>query len=116
MLRGTGAEMWRVRTMRTGRPRARSARAASQESVELCALSTSQRLRFSHSTSPLTPSERFPGIYVPGWHARVRKQAVRFEKDQARCQRRPLVAIDEGMIAAKIKKVGGGDLHAVLHQ
>src|SRR2546422_6725330 len=62
MLRGTGAEMWRVRTMRTGRPRARSARAASHESVELCALSTSQRLRFSHSNSTLTPSGRFLAI------------------------------------------------------
>jgi len=56
---GTGAEMWRVRTIGYGRPSASMASAASQESVELCVLMTSQRFFRNHSAMHFRPTSRF---------------------------------------------------------
>src|SRR5712692_9886266 len=61
-LRGTGAEMWRVRTIGYGRPSAASASALSQASVELCVLTTSQGLRLNQPASTFTPARRLLAI------------------------------------------------------
>lgn len=46
----------------------------------------------------------------------VRKQTVDLQKHQAGSQCRPFVAIDEGMIATQIKKIGSGDFLRIGNQ
>src|SRR5687768_2336736 len=64
-LRGTGSELWQVRTVGTGRPIASNARAASHASVAPCVATTSQRLCLSHSYRTFTPTGRFLPIGSP---------------------------------------------------
>jgi hypothetical protein len=47
---------------------------------------------------------------------RVREQSVALQKDQACRQRSSFVSVDKGMVAAKIKQIGRGDLDRIGHQ
>src|SRR3989475_8162422 len=57
--------------------------------------------------------ERFP---IFDWQFLRREELVRFEKDQARRQRGPFIAVDERVITTKIKKISRGDLDWVGNQ
>ena len=57
--------------------------------------------------------ERFP---IFDWQFLRREELVRFEKDQARRQRGPFIAVDEWVITTKIKKISRGDLDWVGNQ
>lgn len=47
---------------------------------------------------------------------RVRQQFVALQKDQACRQRSSFVSVDKGLVAAKIKQIGCGDLDRIRHQ
>ena len=51
--------------------------------------------------------EGFPGV---GGQAFVWQQVILGEKDQAGSQGRAFVAVEEGVVAAKIEEIGRGDL------
>lgn len=58
----------------------------------------------------------FPLINMASGQIRISKQSIHSQKHQTGGKRRPFVAIDEGMIAAKVKKIRGRDFLRIGNQ
>lgn len=60
--------------------------------------------------------QHFPILNIVAGQIRIRQQAVDLQKHQTGGKRRPFVAIDKGMIATQIKKIGSGDFLRIADQ